>query len=69
MSKEIPEIFSAFRALMEEFIGKTRDEVLQVSKLQSSPHLFIRVAIERVKVHSKSAREQHWVLMKETNEK
>lgn len=40
---------------MVEFIWQIRDKVLEVSELQRTPHLFVRVGVEGVKVHPQGA--------------
>jgi len=45
-----------------ESSGQPLDEVLQVSMLQSPPHFFVLVVLERIQVDPEGAREKHRVL-------
>lgn len=63
----IPEIFSSLRALIVEFIWKSRHKVLKMGQFQSVPHLLIRIRIKGVEIHAERSREQHGVLGNQYN--
>lgn len=58
----IPQISTAFRALISQTVRQIKNKTLQQNPFQSNPDVSIRVLIQRIKVPSERIWKQDWVL-------
>ena len=56
------QVLSSFRDFVFQSGGQRRDERFQMSVFQSSPHVLVRVLVERVEVHAQRTGEEDWIL-------